>query len=132
MGGRRRTGWTGRTGRSTAPLIPPHQRLQPQILPRRLPPRLRGALDPEGRVLVRHHVVFVFRVRGLVLGRDGDGVVREGGAGEFLFLGGEGGGKMREVRKLREVDWVRVYQRKDAINVGCDPKDYPTAAYIET
>ncbi|KZT28041.1 glycoside hydrolase family 16 protein [Neolentinus lepideus HHB14362 ss-1] len=28
------------------------------------------------------------------------------------------------------VDWVRVYQPKDAINVGCDPKDFPTQAYI--
>jgi hypothetical protein len=30
------------------------------------------------------------------------------------------------------VDYVRVYQPKDAINTGCDPKEYPTAAYIET
>ncbi|KAH6901573.1 beta-glucan synthesis-associated protein-domain-containing protein [Coprinopsis sp. MPI-PUGE-AT-0042] len=29
------------------------------------------------------------------------------------------------------VDYVRVYQRRDAINVGCDPKDYPTKKYIE-
>ncbi|KAL4070806.1 glycoside hydrolase family 16 protein [Scleroderma citrinum] len=28
------------------------------------------------------------------------------------------------------VDWVRVYQPKNAINIGCDPKDFPTAAYI--
>ena len=28
------------------------------------------------------------------------------------------------------VDWVRVYQPPNAINVGCDPKDYPTQAYI--
>ncbi|KAL0951415.1 hypothetical protein HGRIS_008107 [Hohenbuehelia grisea] len=28
------------------------------------------------------------------------------------------------------VDWVRVYQRKDSINIGCDPKDFPTSAYI--
>ncbi|KAF4572377.1 hypothetical protein EYR36_006871 [Pleurotus pulmonarius] len=28
------------------------------------------------------------------------------------------------------VDYVRVYQRKGAINVGCSPKDYPTADYI--
>jgi Beta-glucanase/Beta-glucan synthetase len=28
------------------------------------------------------------------------------------------------------VDWIRVYQPKDAINIGCDPKDFPTAAYI--
>jgi hypothetical protein len=25
---------------------------------------------------------------------------------------------------------VRVYQRKDQLNTGCDPKDFPTAAYI--
>lgn len=30
------------------------------------------------------------------------------------------------------VDYVRVYQPKGAINTGCDPKDFPTAAYIET
>lgn len=29
------------------------------------------------------------------------------------------------------VDWIRVYQPKDAINIGCDPKDFPTAAYID-
>ncbi len=29
------------------------------------------------------------------------------------------------------VDWVRVYQDPDAENVGCDPPDFPTAAYIE-
>lgn len=28
-------------------------------------------------------------------------------------------------------DYVRVYQRKGHINVGCDPKDYPTKKYIE-
>lgn len=28
------------------------------------------------------------------------------------------------------IDYVRVYQRKDEVNVGCDPKDYPTADYI--
>ncbi|KAL1677314.1 glycoside hydrolase family 16 protein [Schizophyllum commune] len=32
--------------------------------------------------------------------------------------------------KMR-VDWVRVYQPPDAINIGCDPADFPTAAYIE-
>lgn len=31
--------------------------------------------------------------------------------------------------KMR-VDWIRVYQPKDAINIGCDPKDFPTASYI--
>lgn len=29
------------------------------------------------------------------------------------------------------VDWIRVYQPKNAINIGCDPSDFPTAAYIE-
>ncbi|CAK9439182.1 uncharacterized protein LODBEIA_P34060 [Lodderomyces beijingensis] len=32
--------------------------------------------------------------------------------------------------KMR-VDYVRVYQPEDAINMGCDPPDYPTADYIE-
>jgi beta-glucanase (GH16 family) len=32
------------------------------------------------------------------------------------------------------IDYVRVYQHqpKNAVNTGCDPKDFPTAAYIET
>ncbi|KAF8153938.1 beta-glucan synthesis-associated [Crassisporium funariophilum] len=30
------------------------------------------------------------------------------------------------------IDWIRVYQPKDAVNVGCDPKDFPTSQYIET
>jgi hypothetical protein len=30
------------------------------------------------------------------------------------------------------VDYIRVYQSSDAINIGCDPKDFPTAAYINT
>ncbi|TFK18205.1 beta-glucan synthesis-associated protein SKN1 [Coprinopsis marcescibilis] len=30
------------------------------------------------------------------------------------------------------VDYVRVYQHPDRINVGCDPVDFPTSAYIET
>jgi hypothetical protein len=29
------------------------------------------------------------------------------------------------------IDYVRVYQRKDEINIGCDPKDYPTKKYID-
>ncbi|TFK23855.1 SKN1-domain-containing protein, partial [Coprinopsis marcescibilis] len=29
------------------------------------------------------------------------------------------------------VDYVRVYQRKGAVNVGCDPEEYPTRRYIE-
>ncbi|EPQ59119.1 glycoside hydrolase family 16 protein [Gloeophyllum trabeum ATCC 11539] len=28
------------------------------------------------------------------------------------------------------VDYIRVYQRKDSINIGCDPKDFPTQKYI--
>lgn len=28
------------------------------------------------------------------------------------------------------VDYVRVYQAKDSLNYGCDPEDFPTAAYI--
>ncbi|TFK27263.1 concanavalin A-like lectin/glucanase [Coprinopsis marcescibilis] len=30
------------------------------------------------------------------------------------------------------IDYIRVYQPKDQINIGCDPKEYPTRAYIET
>ena len=29
------------------------------------------------------------------------------------------------------VDYIRVYQDPNAINVGCDPADFPTAAYIK-
>lgn len=29
------------------------------------------------------------------------------------------------------VDYVRVYQRPDEKNIGCDPPDFPTKAYIE-
>ncbi|KAF8973556.1 beta-glucan synthesis-associated [Flammula alnicola] len=28
------------------------------------------------------------------------------------------------------IDYIRVYQASDSINIGCDPKDFPTAAYI--
>ncbi len=28
------------------------------------------------------------------------------------------------------IDYVRVYQREGTRNIGCDPKDYPTADYI--
>ncbi|KAF9078818.1 beta-glucan synthesis-associated [Rhodocollybia butyracea] len=31
---------------------------------------------------------------------------------------------------VMSVDWVRVYQRSDSVNVGCNPKDFPTASYI--
>ncbi|TFK84551.1 glycoside hydrolase family 16 protein [Polyporus arcularius HHB13444] len=30
------------------------------------------------------------------------------------------------------VDWIRVYQDPNAINIGCDPDGFPTQAYIET
>ncbi|KAJ6557640.1 beta-glucan synthesis-associated [Mycena capillaripes] len=30
------------------------------------------------------------------------------------------------------IDWVRVYQHPDKINIGCDPPDRPTGAYIDT
>lgn len=30
------------------------------------------------------------------------------------------------------VDYIRVYQPKDAVNVGCDPAAFPTTKYIET
>ena len=29
------------------------------------------------------------------------------------------------------VDYVRIYQPKDQINIGCDPSDYPTSDYIQ-
>ncbi|KAF9023555.1 beta-glucan synthesis-associated [Hymenopellis radicata] len=29
------------------------------------------------------------------------------------------------------IDYVRVYQPKGVINIGCDPIDFPTKAYIE-
>lgn len=30
------------------------------------------------------------------------------------------------------VDWIRVYQDPSALNIGCDPPDFPTKAYIDT
>ncbi|KAI0041791.1 glycoside hydrolase family 16 protein [Auriscalpium vulgare] len=30
-----------------------------------------------------------------------------------------------------KVDYIRVYQHKDQINIGCDPPQFPTAAYID-
>ncbi|KAI3609878.1 glycoside hydrolase family 16 protein [Moniliophthora roreri] len=30
------------------------------------------------------------------------------------------------------VDWIRVYQDPNEINIGCDPPDFPTKTYIET
>lgn len=29
------------------------------------------------------------------------------------------------------IDWVRVYQHPDRINIGCDPPGFPTNNYIE-
>lgn len=29
------------------------------------------------------------------------------------------------------VDWVRVYQPPGGVNIGCDPKGFPTRTYIE-
>lgn len=28
------------------------------------------------------------------------------------------------------IDYVRVYQKKGELNIGCDPVEYPTQAYI--
>jgi hypothetical protein len=28
------------------------------------------------------------------------------------------------------IDYIRVYQPTNAINIGCDPPDFPTEAYI--
>ncbi|TIA94036.1 hypothetical protein E3P81_00471 [Wallemia ichthyophaga] len=33
---------------------------------------------------------------------------------------------------VMKVDWVRVYQPENDINIGCDPKEMPTAAYIDS
>ena len=30
-----------------------------------------------------------------------------------------------------KIDYIRVYQDPSNINIGCDPKDFPTAAYIQ-
>lgn len=32
---------------------------------------------------------------------------------------------------VMKVDWVRVYQDPNAINIGCDPADFPTMDYIK-
>ena len=32
---------------------------------------------------------------------------------------------------VMRVDWIRVYQPSDAVNIGCDPEAYPTKDYIE-
>ena len=33
---------------------------------------------------------------------------------------------------VSKIDYVRIYQPKDQINVGCNPPDYPTEDYIQT
>lgn len=33
---------------------------------------------------------------------------------------------------VMSIDYIRVYQPKDAVNIGCDPKDFPTRTYIQT
>jgi beta-glucan synthesis-associated protein KRE6 len=33
---------------------------------------------------------------------------------------------------VMSVDYIRVYQPKGQINVGCDPSEFPTQAYINT
>lgn len=30
------------------------------------------------------------------------------------------------------IDYIRVYQDPDRINIGCDPKEFPTQDYINT
>ena len=30
------------------------------------------------------------------------------------------------------IDYIRVYQPSNAKNIGCDPPEFPTAAYINT
>ena len=30
------------------------------------------------------------------------------------------------------IDYIRVYQPKNAISIGCDPPNFPTAQYIQT
>ena len=29
-----------------------------------------------------------------------------------------------------KIDWIRVYQPRNTINIGCNPKNFPTEAYI--
>jgi hypothetical protein len=29
------------------------------------------------------------------------------------------------------IDYIRVYQNPNALDIGCDPADMPTAAYID-
>lgn len=36
-----------------------------------------------------------------------------------------------ELPAVMSIDWIRVYQQVGAKNIGCDPRDAPTARYIE-
>jgi hypothetical protein len=60
------------------------QLLQPKLAPRRLPRALRGALDTESGMLLRHDVVLVVGVERLVLWRDVNVLCRQPGPGKVL------------------------------------------------
>lgn len=47
-----------------------------------------------------------------------------------LNFGGKVDVKHLPFPSTMRIDYVRVYQRSDQKNVGCDPKDFPTQAYI--
>lgn len=32
---------------------------------------------------------------------------------------------------IMKIDYIRIYQRSNQINIGCDPPNYPTADYIQ-
>ena len=64
---------------------PPHQFLQTQVFPGSLSLRLRRSRYPKRSMLIRHNVIFVFWIRGLVVGRNVDELLRKmRGAVEFL------------------------------------------------
>ncbi len=50
--------------------------------------------------------------------------------GMSLNFGGKVDLKHLPFPATMRIDYVRVYQRSDQKNVGCDPKDFPTQAYI--
>jgi hypothetical protein len=54
-----------------------HQLVQPKIPPRRLPLRLRRALDAKGCVLIGHDIVLVLGIDGLQMRRDVDVLWRQ-------------------------------------------------------
>ena len=33
---------------------------------------------------------------------------------------------------VMSIDYIRIYQPKNAVNIGCDPNDFPTRAYVDT